>query len=105
MSPTNPDGRFDMGAQGSGTVKGKVRLTEAIRPGVIAVSWGYGHWAYGARDVVIDGQLVKGDQRRRKGLCANPVLLLDAYMKTTCLTDPIGGSASFYDTRVKLQRA
>lgn len=32
-------------------------------------------------------------------------MLLDTKMKTTSLTDPIGGSASFYDTRVKVEKA
>jgi tetrathionate reductase subunit A len=52
--------------------------------------------------MVVDGQTIKGDARRTVGLCSNPVLLLDEGTKTTCLTDPIGGSASFYDTKVKL---
>jgi tetrathionate reductase subunit A len=59
-------------------------------------------WAYGARDVIVDGQMGQGDARRNVGLCSNPVLLLDEGTKTTCLTDPIGGSASFYDTKIKL---
>ncbi|MGI9861955.1 hypothetical protein SDD30_11310 [Moorella naiadis] len=72
-------------------MQGKVKLIKGIRPGVIAASWHYGHWAYGARDVVIDGQVVKGDPRRGRGLCPNAVMLLDTGMKTTSLTDPIGG--------------
>lgn len=104
LSRTNPEGKLDLGPAGVEIIKGKVKLTEGIRPGVIAVSWHYGHWAYGARDVVIDGQIIKGDGRRGKGLCPNPVMLLDTHMKTTCLTDPIGGSASFYDTRVKVEK-
>ncbi|WP_338833281.1 Tetrathionate reductase subunit A [Moorella humiferrea] len=104
ISRTNPDGKLDLGPAGVEAVQGKVKLIEGIRPGVIAASWHYGHWAYGARDVVIDGRVVKGDARRRGGLCPNPVMLLDMRMKTTCLTDPIGGSASFYDTRVKVEK-
>lgn len=104
MSRTNPEGKLDLGAAGVELVKGKVKLIEGIRPGVIAASWHYGHWAYGARDVIIDGQVIKGDERRGKGLCPNPVMLLDTRMKTTSLTDPIGGSAAFYDTRVKVEK-
>jgi hypothetical protein len=29
-------------------------------------------------------------------------MALDEAMQTTCLTDPIGGSSSFYDTKVNL---
>jgi hypothetical protein len=27
---------------------------------------------------------------------------LDDYLKNTCLIDPVGGSVSFYDTKVRL---
>lgn len=104
-SRTNPKGILDLGNGHIESVKGQVKLTQTARPGSILASWSYGHWAYGARDVVINGQTVKGDPRRNVGLCSNPVLLLDEGTKTTCLTDPIGGSASFYDTKVKLEKA
>ncbi len=104
-SRTNPNGIMDLGQGGKEPVKGRVKITEGIRPGVVAASWHYGHWAYGARDVVVDGKVVKGDRRRGTGLCPNPVMLLDEHMKTVSLTDPIGGSASFYDTRVKVEKA
>ncbi|MCL5038537.1 MAG: molybdopterin-dependent oxidoreductase [Firmicutes bacterium] len=103
-SPTNPEGAIDLGNGHKDYVQGRARLTETMRPGVVAASWHYGHWAYGARDVVVNGKVVKGDHRRGTGLCTNPVLLLDGYTKTTSLTDPIGGSASFYDTAVKVER-
>ena len=101
-SRTNPQGILDLGNGKPEPVQGKVKLTQGVRPGVVLISWSYGHWAYGARDVVVDGQTIKGDARRTVGLCSNHVLLLDEGTKTTCLTDPIGGSASFYDTKVKL---
>ncbi len=101
-SRTNPQGSLDLGNGQHQFVQGKVKLTQGVRPGVVMVSWSYGHWAYGAQDVIIDGQAIHGDPRRKVGLCSNPVLLLDEGTKTTCLTDPIGGSASFYDTKVKL---
>jgi anaerobic selenocysteine-containing dehydrogenase len=84
---------------------GKVKPIEGVRPGVVVVSHHYGHWAYGANDVVIDGEKVRGDDRRKKGLSPNGAMRLDEHTKTSCLTDPIGGSASFYDTRVRLVRA
>jgi tetrathionate reductase subunit A len=101
-SRTNPDGVLDLGNNQRETIQGKVKLIQGVRPGVVLVSWSYGHWAYGARDVIVDGQTIKGDPRRNVGLCSNPVLLLDEGTKTTCLTDPIGGSASFFDTKVKI---
>ena len=73
-----------------------------MRPGTVAVSWHFGHWAYGSADVVVDGHTVKGDPRRASGLCPNGVMLTDPHLGDACPTDPIGGSASFYDTRVKV---
>ncbi len=103
-SRTNPKGTFDLGNGNVESVQGQIKLTQTARPGSVMVSFHFGHWAYGARDVVIDGQTVKGDARRNGGICSNPVLLLDEGTQTTCLTDPIGGSASFYDTKVKIQK-
>jgi anaerobic selenocysteine-containing dehydrogenase len=103
-SRTNPKGVIDIGDGKPESIQGKVKFTQGVRPGVVLVSFHFGHWAYGARDVTIDDQIIKGDPRRAVGLCSNPVLLLDEGTKTTCLTDPIGGSASFYDTKVKLEK-
>ena len=102
VSATNPDGVWPLGNGQDREMVGKVKSIEGIRPGVVAVSWHFGHWAYGASDVEIDGDTVKGDERRGKGVCPNAAMILDERMQTTCLTDPIGGSSSFYDTKVNL---
>ena len=73
-----------------------------MRAGSVTDSWSFGHWAYGSRDAIVDGILVPGDSSRLRGLNPNPVMLPDKTVKDVCLTDPIGGSASFYDTPVKL---
>jgi len=52
--------------------------------------------------VEIDGEVVNGDARRAKGLHANAVMRTDTVNPNTCLSDVVGGSAVFYDTRVKL---
>ncbi|MDE3074225.1 MAG: molybdopterin-dependent oxidoreductase [Chloroflexota bacterium] len=102
VSASNPDGVTDLGPLGTKPVEGKVRLLAGLRPGTVTVSLSYGHWGYGAADATVDGVHVPGDARRRTGLIANSALLLDKVMKTTPVTDPIGGSASFFDTRVKI---
>ncbi|HEU4760177.1 MAG TPA: molybdopterin dinucleotide binding domain-containing protein, partial [Dehalococcoidia bacterium] len=104
VSASLPDGIADLGDGRRLVVAGKVKPIEGVRPGVVVVSHHYGHWAYGSHDVVIDGDKVKGDDRRGKGLNPNGAMRLDDHTKTSCLTDPIGGSASFYDTRVKLEK-
>jgi hypothetical protein len=79
-------------------------VVEGIRPGVVTFSLGKGHWACGAADMRIDGQLIQGDPRRATGVHANAAMRIDDYLKNTCLLDPVGGSVSFYDTKVRLLR-
>ena len=104
VSPTNPEGVWELGNGKRLPMVGRVKVIEGLRPGVVAVSWHFGHWAYGAGDAIVDGQLVPGDPRRRRGLCPNAAMRLDPVLKDVCLSDPIGGSASFYDTRVRVVR-
>ncbi|MBI2912756.1 MAG: molybdopterin-dependent oxidoreductase, partial [Chloroflexi bacterium] len=102
VSASLPDGTVDLGDGRRLLVAGKVKPIQGVRPGVVVVSHHYGHWAYGSDDVVIDGETWKGDDRRGKGLNPNGAMRLDEHTKTSCLSDPIGGSASFYDTRINL---
>ena len=102
VSATNPDGEWDLKNGDRKPMVGKIKVIEGIRPGVISYSLGMGHWAYGSRDVVIDGETIKGDERRAKGIHANAALRTDPKIPNTCLTDPVGASAVFYDTDVNL---
>ncbi|RMG46602.1 MAG: twin-arginine translocation signal domain-containing protein [Acidobacteria bacterium] len=82
---------------------GRVRLTEGIRPGVIGVPHSFGHWEMGSNGSnTIDGQPVAHDPARGRGIAINPLLMTDPYLGDVCLQDKIGGSASFYDTRVRV---
>jgi tetrathionate reductase subunit A len=101
-SASNPDGVWDFRNGQSRPMVGRVKAVEGMRPGVIAFSLGHGHWAYGAADVVIDGQVIKGDPRRGAGIHANAAMRVDPVLKNACLSDPAGASAVFYDTQVKL---
>ena len=105
VSATNPDGLWLLPNGEKKPVSGKVKPIQGIRPGTVAASWHFGHWAYGASDVVVDDQVVKGDARRATGICPNAVMLEDPVLKNASLTDPIGGSASFYDTWINVARA
>ncbi|MHC4413741.1 MAG: molybdopterin-dependent oxidoreductase [Planctomycetota bacterium] len=102
-SAANPTGTVDLGNGRVIDVAGRLQLCEGIRPGVVAVSWHYGHWAYGSNDVEVDQQTIRGDPRRGTGLCPNLVMAVDPDLKDVGLTDPIGASASFYDTMVRLE--
>jgi len=103
-SKTNPEGVYDLRNGSKKQMLGKVKVIQGIRPGVIAFSLGHGHWANGSSDVQIDGILVKGDKRRATGVHANAAMRLDDYLKNTCLLDPVGGSVSFYDSKVRLTK-
>ncbi len=102
VSPTNPDGVWNIPNHGTLPVAGKLKVIQGIRPGTVAASWSFGHWAYGASDFIIDGKTIQGDPRRATGLCPNAAMYEDPILKNVSLTDPIGGSASFYDTPVNV---
>jgi anaerobic selenocysteine-containing dehydrogenase len=104
VSQVNPEGKLRLldGEKRVLDMIAKVEVKEGIRPGTAAASWHYGHWAYGSHDMVVDGHLIKGDKRRAAGICPNHVMQLDPVIKDVCITDPIGGSASFSSTMVNL---
>ena len=102
VSAPNPDGKLDLGNGRVLDIEGLLEVREGIRPGVVAVSWHYGHWAYGSDDVTVDGVTVRGDPRRVTGLCPNLVMAVDPILGDVSLTDPVGGSSSFFDTQVRL---
>lgn len=102
VSPSNTDGVWDLKNGTTVPMIGKIRVTQGIRPGVIAFSLGHGHWAYGSTDTVIDGHVVKADLSRRAGFHGNAAMRVDPVLKNTPLVDTFGGSAVFYDSRVKL---
>lgn len=105
VSSTNTEGIWDLKNGEIKDIIGKIKITETIRPGVVNFYLGFGHWATGANDVVIDSYKIKGDERRAKGFHANAVMWTDPSLKNnTCLLDPVGGSVSFYDTFIKLEK-
>ncbi len=104
-SRSNPAGVMDLGNGRVKPVVGKLRAIEGVRPGVVAISTHFGHWAYGASAMEVDGIVVPGDQRRAGGIHPQPLFRLDDNLRGTPLSEPIGGSVSFYDTRVDIAKA
>ena len=103
VSSTNSEGVWDLKNNIKKVMKGKIIVTENIRPGVISFVLGFGHWATGALDMTIDGETIHGDPQRGTGIHANAAMWTDPTLRNnTCLVDPVGGSVSFYDTKVKL---
>jgi anaerobic selenocysteine-containing dehydrogenase len=103
VSSTNPEGIWDLKNGRTRDIVGKVKLTQTMRPGVVSFVLGFGHWATGAEDIIVDGEIVPGDPRRASGVHANAAMWTDPSLRnTTCLLDPVGGSVSFYDTKVRI---
>ncbi len=97
VSATSPEG-----------VVGKAKVTEGLRPGVIAVSHHFGHWELASRPYTVDGVAQGYDPSRGTGLTVNPIMRRDQFKGrtlNTSLQDKVGGSVSFYDTRVNLVKA
>jgi anaerobic selenocysteine-containing dehydrogenase len=95
-------------ATSPGGVVGKARVTEGVRPGVIAVSHHFGHWELASKPHAVDGVAQGADPSRGTGIQVNPIMRLDQFkgkVLNTSIQDKIGGSVSFYDSRVKLVKA
>ena len=106
VSSTNQEGEWDLKNGRKKPMVGQVFVSETIRPGVISFALGFGHWATGSGDIIVDGETIKGDPRRAEGIHANAAMWTDPSLRNnTCLLDPVGGSVSFYDTMVKVVRA
>lgn len=105
VSATNTAGEYDLGHGNKQPMIGRVRTTQGMRPGVIGFSLGFGHWAYGSHDITINGVRIQGEHERAEGVHANAAMRTDPLVTNTCLIDPVGGSAVFYDTTVKLVKA
>ncbi len=103
-SASNPNGEWDFGETGKRRIEGKLKVVEGMRPGVVAFALGFGHWAYGSQDISINGTTILGDERRFEGFHANAAMRTDPLVTNTCLFDPVGGSAVFYDTQVKVEK-
>ncbi|MHB1118718.1 MAG: molybdopterin-dependent oxidoreductase [Bellilinea sp.] len=105
VSASNPEGVWNLGNGKKVEMAGKVKVVQGMRPGVVAFALGFGHFAYGSTDFVIDGEKIQGDPRRAGGFHANAAMTVDPYLGNTPLVDPVGGSAVFYDSMVKILKA
>lgn len=84
---------------------GPAKVVQGMRPGVISFALGYGHWASGSRYIIVDDVNIAADKRRQAGFHANAAMRVDPHLGNVTLTDLVGGSAVFYDSKVKLVKA
>lgn len=99
-------------------VKGKVQITQTVRPGCIAVSFHYGHTQFGGSELnvrnaeavflggasVANGDRLIPDLRYRAGVNSNMLSRLDPNLSNTPLVDLVAGIPDFSNTRVKVVR-
>ncbi|MBI5947601.1 MAG: molybdopterin-dependent oxidoreductase [Chloroflexi bacterium] len=104
LSSRTVPGTIDVGNGGKIDLVAPVKVVEGIRPGVVALAGGYGHWAWGARDVQVDGETIKGDARRAKGAHPNLVVASDPQVPTAMTVELVAGNIATYDAKVKLTR-
>lgn len=104
-SASNTAGVYDLRNGTKVPMIGRAKVIEGIRPGVVAFPLGFGHWASGSSDIEIDGAVVKGDPRRAVPLHANAAMRIDPVLGNVTLSDLAGGSAVFYDSKVKVEKA
>ncbi len=83
---------------------GRVRVTATVCPGVVAVSHHFGHWEMSSRPHKVNSTDTLYDGSRGAGINANPIMRTDPALPNVTLQDKVGGSASFYDTRVEIAK-
>jgi tetrathionate reductase subunit A len=105
VSASNPEGVWNLMDGTQKPMIGKLKVIQGMRPGVVSFALGYGHWASGARDIQINNTTIKGDPRRATGIHANAAMRVDPHLGNVTLQDLAGGSAVFYDTKVKVVKA
>jgi anaerobic selenocysteine-containing dehydrogenase len=92
-------------------IVGKAKVTQGLKPGVVAISHHYGHWESHSRPIEISddpdmGDFTMGhDPSRGAGIQPTQIMRTDKLYRNVSLQDPIGGSCSFYDTWVKVKKA
>ena len=101
-SASNPEGVWEVGDGRKVPMMGKVHIVEGLRPGVVAFPLGYGHWSSGSHDIWIDDQIIRGDPRRATPVHCNAAMRVDPHLGNVTLSDLTGGSAVFYDSKVKV---
>jgi anaerobic selenocysteine-containing dehydrogenase len=85
-------------------IVGKARVTQGLKPGVVAISHHYGHWESHSRSLIIDGVATDYDASRGAGIQPNVIMRTDNRYRNVGLQEPVGGSCSFFDTWVKVKK-
>src|SRR3989304_4833196 len=71
ISKTNPEGTWNLLNGDKKPMVGKLKVIQGIRPGVVAFSLGFGHFAFGASVTLGEAGGVLREVPREKGIHAN----------------------------------
>jgi len=115
LTSTNPQAPSSIGGAADTVFGGKarVRVIQGLRPGCVAIAHSFGHWQMSSRSRTLDGSSVSYDPSRGAGISSSPVTRLDTSVnnKSTnaanypaALQDYVGGSVSFYDSYVTIEK-
>lgn len=89
-------------ASNPGGIVGRVKVSQTIRPGVVAIANSYGHWEMSSRATSVNGQQRDFDPGRALGMNACLLMRIDPALGNMPLSDPVATSASFYETSVEV---
>jgi len=92
-------------ASNPGGIVGRVQVTQAIRPGVVAIANSYGHWEMSSRAMTVDGAQRDYDPGRSLGMNSCLLMRVDSALGNVSLMDPVAASSSFYETSVEVAKA
>ncbi len=95
-------------------IVGFAKVSNGVRIGVVNIPHSYGHWQYGSKTWKAGDESLPGDdfpegewdnEKYGRGILSNLVMRVDDSIGSVGLQDLIGGSASFSDTWVKVEKA
>lgn len=93
---TSPKGKY---------IQGVVQADKTVAEGAIVVPLGFGHTAFGASDITIDGKTLSAISQRRGGMAVNEFNAVDPTRKGASLyRDSTFGSTARHGTPVKIEK-
>ncbi|WP_428775458.1 tetrathionate reductase subunit A [Vibrio sp.] len=88
------------------SIEGIVQADETVARGCIVVPLGFGHTAFGASDITIDGEVLAAIPQRRGGMAVNAFNVVDPTRKGASLyRDVTFGSTARHGVPVKIEKA
>ena len=84
-------------------VVSKVKIRAGVAKGTLGISFGFGHWQYGAKKYKVDNNSVGGDEVRGGGIAFNTLSMMDPTMQTFYpLSDEVGGASARNTIKAKV---